>query len=105
MLAEVKYFVDFGNKSHKEAGNSGKALPRDFPRVGMKARLRLESIVRVMTRGRPVLMSHLFDPGYGAEPFRTLCAEYPDISVYSCPDLSTHWSTGAEEDSRWLGRG
>jgi len=50
-------------------------------------------------------MSHLFDPGYGAEPFRTLCAEYPDISVYSCPDLSTHWSTGAEEDSRWLGRG
>ena len=22
-------------------------------------------------------MAHLFDPGYGIEPFRTLCQDYP----------------------------
>lgn len=27
-------------------------------------------------------MSHLFDPGYSAEPFCTLCAEYPEADVY-----------------------
>jgi hypothetical protein len=36
-------------------------------------------------------MSHPFDPGYGAEPFRTLCAEYPDASVYPSADFRVEW--------------
>jgi Uracil DNA glycosylase superfamily len=32
-----------------------------------------------------------FDPGYGAEPFRTLCAEYPDESVYPGADFRVEW--------------
>jgi uracil-DNA glycosylase len=32
-----------------------------------------------------------FDPGYGAEPFRTLCAEYPDDSVYPGADFRVEW--------------
>jgi len=27
-------------------------------------------------------MSHMFDPGYFAEPFRTLCMNYPESDVY-----------------------
>jgi hypothetical protein len=27
-------------------------------------------------------MTHPFDPGYGTEPFRTLCADYPGADVY-----------------------
>src|SRR5215475_2572366 len=36
-------------------------------------------------------MPHEFDPGYGAEPFRTLCAEYPDASVYPAKDFRVEW--------------
>src|SRR5713226_7817180 len=27
-------------------------------------------------------MTHPFDPSYGTEPFRTLCADYPGADVY-----------------------
>jgi uracil-DNA glycosylase len=36
-------------------------------------------------------MSHPFEPGYGEEPFRTLCAEYPDASVYPAADFRLEW--------------
>jgi hypothetical protein len=32
-----------------------------------------------------------FDPGYGLEPFATLCREYPDDSVYPGDDFRTEW--------------
>jgi hypothetical protein len=28
---------------------------------------------------------HDFDPGYGQEPFRSLCADYPGEEVYPAP--------------------
>lgn len=36
-------------------------------------------------------MAHDFDAGYGAEPFRTLCANYPDAQVYPSADFRTEW--------------
>src|SRR4030095_4696772 len=36
-------------------------------------------------------MSHLYDPGYGEEPFRTLCNEHPDESVYPAADFRLEW--------------
>lgn len=36
-------------------------------------------------------MSHEFDHGYGAEPFRTLCADFPDETVYPSSDFRTEW--------------
>jgi len=36
-------------------------------------------------------MSHLFDPGYGAEPFRTLCVEYPESDVYPADQFRVEW--------------
>ncbi len=36
-------------------------------------------------------MSHSFDPGYGAEPFRTLVEEYPDETVYPPEDFRIEW--------------
>jgi uracil-DNA glycosylase len=36
-------------------------------------------------------MAHDFDPGYGSEPFRTLCADYPDSAVYPATDFRTEW--------------
>jgi uracil DNA glycosylase superfamily protein len=36
-------------------------------------------------------MSHLFDPGYGAEPFRTLCTEYPESDVYPADQFRVEW--------------
>jgi hypothetical protein len=36
-------------------------------------------------------MSHLFDPGYGAEPFRTLCIEYPESDVYPADQFRVEW--------------
>ncbi len=36
-------------------------------------------------------MPHDFDPGYGTEPFRTLCAEYPGDSVYPSADFRVEW--------------
>jgi hypothetical protein len=32
-----------------------------------------------------------FDPGYGSEPFATLCREYPDDSVYPASDFRVEW--------------
>lgn len=32
-----------------------------------------------------------FDPGYGAEPFASLCREYPDDSVYPGRDFRVEW--------------
>src|SRR5690349_12861653 len=32
-----------------------------------------------------------FDPGYGVEPFATLCREYPDDSVYPGSDFRVEW--------------
>lgn len=36
-------------------------------------------------------MTHPSDPGYGSEPFRTLCADYPDETVYSRKDFRVEW--------------
>lgn len=36
-------------------------------------------------------MPHPFDPGYGAEPFRTLCEEYPEADVYPPADFRVEW--------------
>jgi hypothetical protein len=36
-------------------------------------------------------MSHLFDPGYSAEPFRTLCVEYPESDVYPADQFRVEW--------------
>lgn len=36
-------------------------------------------------------MSHPFDPGYAAEPFLTLCADYPEADVYPSDQFRTEW--------------
>ena len=36
-------------------------------------------------------MSHSFDPGYVAEPFLTLCADYPEASVYPPTQFRLEW--------------
>jgi uracil-DNA glycosylase len=36
-------------------------------------------------------MSHPFDPGYATEPFLTLCAEYPEASVYPADQFRLEW--------------
>ena len=34
---------------------------------------------------------HDFDPGYGQEPFRSLCADYPGEEVYPAADFRVEW--------------
>jgi uracil-DNA glycosylase len=36
-------------------------------------------------------MSHAFDPGYVAEPFLTLCADYPGADVYPADQFRVEW--------------
>ena len=36
-------------------------------------------------------MTHAFDPGYGNEPFRTLCADYPGADVYPPARFRVEW--------------
>ena len=36
-------------------------------------------------------MAHTFDPGYFAEPFRTLCIEYPESDVYPPGQFRVEW--------------
>ncbi|XXF77941.1 uracil-DNA glycosylase family protein [Myxococcaceae bacterium GXIMD 01537] len=36
-------------------------------------------------------MSHPFDPGYAAPPFRALCEDYPDATVYPPEDFRVEW--------------
>ena len=36
-------------------------------------------------------MSHAFDPGYVAEPFLTLCADYPQADVYPPDQFRVEW--------------
>jgi uracil-DNA glycosylase len=36
-------------------------------------------------------MSHDYDPGYGNEPFKTLCREHPDETVYPRADFRVEW--------------
>ena len=36
-------------------------------------------------------MPHAFDPGYVAEPFLTLCANYPEADVYPPDQFRTEW--------------
>jgi uracil-DNA glycosylase len=36
-------------------------------------------------------MTHPFDPGYFAEPFLTLCADYPEADVYPPDQFRTEW--------------
>src|SRR5882724_4768187 len=36
-------------------------------------------------------MAHDACPGYSAEPYRTLCAEYPDAGVYPAVDFRVEW--------------
>src|SRR5260221_10104723 len=35
--------------------------------------------------------AHDFDPGYGWEPFRSLCDDYPGTDVYPNSDFRTEW--------------
>ena len=37
------------------------------------------------------MSAHDFDPGYGWEPFRTLCSEFPGADVYPTRDFRTEW--------------
>src|SRR5262249_13279777 len=36
-------------------------------------------------------MTHDYDPGYGNEPFKTLCREHPDETVYPRADFRVEW--------------
>ena len=36
-------------------------------------------------------MTRQFCPGYAAEPFATLCHDYPDATVYPLADFSVEW--------------
>jgi uracil-DNA glycosylase len=36
-------------------------------------------------------MSHAFDPGYVAEPFLSLCADYPETDVYPADQFRVEW--------------
>jgi uracil-DNA glycosylase len=36
-------------------------------------------------------VSHDFDPGYFAEPFRTLCREYPESDIYPASQFRVEW--------------
>ena len=36
-------------------------------------------------------MAHPFDPGYGQEPFRTLCEEYPGAEAYPPSQFRVEW--------------
>src|SRR3954447_9870209 len=36
-------------------------------------------------------MPHPFDPGYFAEPFLTLCADYPEADVYPADQFRVEW--------------
>ena len=36
-------------------------------------------------------MTHPFDPGYGNEPFQTLCADYPGTDVYPPERFRIEW--------------
>ena len=36
-------------------------------------------------------MPHMFDPGCFAEPFRTLCANYPEADVYVPDQFRVEW--------------
>ncbi|MEJ8825718.1 uracil-DNA glycosylase family protein [Variovorax humicola] len=36
-------------------------------------------------------MLHPFDPGYVAEPFLTLCSDYPDAAVYPASEFRVEW--------------
>lgn len=36
-------------------------------------------------------MSHEFDPGYGAQPWRSLCREFPGEETYPSADFRTEW--------------
>jgi hypothetical protein len=36
-------------------------------------------------------MPHAFDTGYAAEPFRTLCAEYPGADAFPPADFRLEW--------------
>lgn len=36
-------------------------------------------------------MSHPFDPGYVDEPFKSLCGDYPDSTVYPIENFRVEW--------------
>lgn len=36
-------------------------------------------------------MAHVFDPGYGVQPFRTLCEQYPESDVYPQDEFRVEW--------------
>jgi hypothetical protein len=40
---------------------------------------------------RPVIVPTPFDPGYGAEPFRSLCSNFPGADVYPPQDFRVEW--------------
>jgi uracil-DNA glycosylase len=39
----------------------------------------------------PPMPSHPFDPGYGQEPFRSLCEDYPGEETYPAGDFRVEW--------------
>lgn len=36
-------------------------------------------------------MGYRFDPGYAEEPFKSLCEDYPDSTVYPADDFRVEW--------------
>src|SRR4029077_11916867 len=50
-------------------------------------------LLYVSLPGKPrgIFMSHLFDPGYSAEPFFIWCAEYPEADVYPASQFRVEW--------------
>jgi uracil-DNA glycosylase len=48
-------------------------------------------VALTLTSRKEEHVAHDFDPGYGTEPFRELCADYPDSKVYPSSDFRTEW--------------
>lgn len=43
------------------------------------------------SRKRPAIPQPVFCPGYGQEPFTSLCSHFPDATVYLPTDFHTEW--------------
>src|SRR5439155_1553725 len=57
----------------------------------VKLSVRSESGDKNFPIERSVAMSRTFDPGYFAEPFRTLCMNYPESDVYVPDQFRVEW--------------
>jgi len=45
----------------------------------------------LVPKDKEARMLHPFDPGYVAEPFLTLCSDYPDATVYPADQFRVEW--------------